>query len=350
MGNVFVGWDIGGAHVKTAVVNIDGEVIAIYQIPCSLWKGLEQLTTAVSAILSELPDACCNHAVTMTGELVDLFDHRDQGVQQIIATMRNLLADTELLIFVGQQGLLPHEQISESQYPYIASANWLVSAAFAAQKVGNGLFIDIGSTTTDILVLKDCQVLTQAYTDYQRLISQELVYTGIVRTAVMAVAQRVVFEGHDTSIMAEHFATMADVYRLTEELNEAHDQAETADGTEKTHAASAKRLARMIGCDFCSEELSRWQQFAAVIREQQLQNIRQACQQRIAHSQLPPNAPFIGAGIGRFLARQLAKDLGHPYLDFSCLCHHNVQQAMITSADCAPAVAVAQLAHSLITS
>ncbi|MFI3179427.1 MAG: H4MPT-linked C1 transfer pathway protein, partial [Methylococcaceae bacterium] len=40
-----MGWDIGGAHVKAAVINSRGEVIAVYQQPCPLWKGLDQLQT-----------------------------------------------------------------------------------------------------------------------------------------------------------------------------------------------------------------------------------------------------------------------------------------------------------------
>ena len=59
--------------------------------------------------------------------------------------------------------------------------------------------------------------MAEGYTDYQRLISQEMVYTGIVRTAVMAVAQSAQDDGKEVGLMAEYFATMADVYRLTGE-------------------------------------------------------------------------------------------------------------------------------------
>jgi len=41
-----VGWDIGGAHVKAAVMNADGEVTGIYQQPSPLWKGMEHLQQA----------------------------------------------------------------------------------------------------------------------------------------------------------------------------------------------------------------------------------------------------------------------------------------------------------------
>ncbi len=49
-----VGWDIGGAHIKAAVMNADGDVTGIYQQPCPLWKGMEHLQQAVASILQQL--------------------------------------------------------------------------------------------------------------------------------------------------------------------------------------------------------------------------------------------------------------------------------------------------------
>jgi (4-(4-[2-(gamma-L-glutamylamino)ethyl]phenoxymethyl)furan-2-yl)methanamine synthase len=267
-----VGWDIGGAHVKAAVIST-GKIIAVYQQPCSLWKGLDQLQFAVNNIMQELGDANFQHAITMTGELVDLFDNRDDGVKQIIQTMTKLLPESEILVFAGRDGFMKCSQVEAAYYTSIASANWLASAMFAAQKQRSGLFVDCGTTTTDILLLDNGQVLAEGYTDYQRLISQELIYTGIVRTALMAVTQTALDQGKKIGLMAEYFATMADVYRVTGELNNAHDQTDTADGAEKTELASAKRLSRMIGCDFYPEELPRWLQFAENIRSQQIQQI-----------------------------------------------------------------------------
>jgi len=339
---LYLGWDIGGAHLKAAAINPNGEIIGIYQQACPLWKGLTTLHSAVAAILQSLPKADYRHAITMTGELVDLFAGRDDGVRQIIATMGELLADTELLVFAGQHGLLPRHKITAAHFQDIASTNWLASAEFAAQKVEEGLFIDIGSTTSDILVLNNGQVKTQAYTDYQRLISKELVYTGIVRTAVMALAQTAWDEGQEIGVMAEYFATMADVYRVTGELDEAHDQTDTADGSEKTLDASARRLARMIGCDFYPQELPRWQAFAENLKSQQVQKIRLACEYLEWHQGLPTNRPIIGAGVGRFLAKQLAQEKSRRYIDFSQLCR-NSATTLLNAADCAPAVAVGHL-------
>lgn len=344
---VRVGWDIGGAHLKAAVINADGLIIGAYQHPCPLWKGLGQLQSAVNAIMLHLTGQHCYHAITMTGELVDLFENRDDGVEQIIKTMLDLLPGAQMLVFAGQQGFLEASQIEAKHYPAIASANWLASATFAAQKLGSGLFVDCGSTTTDILLLNQGQVLAEGYTDYQRLLSQELVYTGIVRTAVMAVSQTAMDQGKTIGLMAEYFATMADVYRVTGELNEAHDQIDTADGAEKTVLASARRLSRMIGCDFYPEELPRWLQFAENIRAQQLRQIQQGCVARLAHYRLAQDSPLIGAGVGRFLVKQIAANLDRPYLDYSELFRMDAARTDITVADCAPAAAVACLAGRL---
>ena len=341
-----VGWDIGGAHVKAAVISA-GKIIAVHQQPCPLWKGLAQLQHAVKAIMQEVADSNPCHAVTMTGELVDLFDNRDDGVKQIITTMIDLLPGTEILIFAGRQGFLKNSQIEAGHYTSIASANWLASASFAAQKMGNGLFVDCGSTTTDILPLKDGQVPAEGYTDYQRLLSQELIYTGIVRTAVMAVTQTALDQGNTIGLMAEYFATMADVYRVTGELNEAHDQTDTADGAEKTVLASARRLSRMIGCDFYPDELPRWQQFAENIRSRQIQQIQRGCAARLSKHELLQDSPLIGAGVGRFLVRQIALNWDRPYLDFSDLFPASAIHSSLTVADCAPAAAIAYLAENM---
>ena len=102
-----IGWDIGGAHVKAAVISA-GEIIAVYQQPCPLWKGLDQLQHAVNAIMQEVAGSNRHHAMTMTGELVDLFDNRDHGVKQIIQAMTELLPDAEMLVFAGHEGFLKH--------------------------------------------------------------------------------------------------------------------------------------------------------------------------------------------------------------------------------------------------
>lgn len=339
-----VGWDIGGAHLKAAWLNQQGEVLAVYQEPCPLWQGIKSLEIALSSILAKLPVGIVQHVMTMTGELVDLFANKAQGVTEIIAVMQSVLGQKNLLVYAGRLGIIAAESVESRHSDDIASANWLASAAYVAQRIGQGLFIDMGSTTTDILLLRNNQVDAIGYTDFQRLISSELVYTGMVRTAVMAVVQSVNFAGSEVGVMSEYFATMADVYRLTHELDERHDQSDTADNAEKTEQASARRLARMVGCDLQDFSLAHWQALAYAIRQQQLGRIEQASKKQLSRQGKGIKTQIIGAGVGRSLIQEIALNLGIDYRDFDSLFKAPVHKTEMQIADCAPAVAVAYLA------
>lgn len=345
MADEIIGWDIGGAHLKVAVLRPNGAIVKVLQYPCPLWQGLETLHEAFGQLLPQLPAAPRLHALTMTGELVDLFSGREQGVTAIAETAAQVLGESKLRIFAARQGFLKLGQLHAGCIDAIASANWYASASYAASKVPDALLIDIGSTTTDIILLENSAVQSVGMTDFQRLASEELVYTGIVRTPVMAVAQHGVFGGQRVGLMAEYFATMADVYRLTGELDETHDQAPTADGAPKSVAASARRLARMIGCDFHAADLSQWIGFARSLRARQLQTIQHALERQLSRSGAPP-VTCIGAGVGRFLIERLARQLEYSYLDFDTLFPPLPHDAPLRCADCAPAVAVAALADN----
>jgi probable H4MPT-linked C1 transfer pathway protein len=341
-----IGWDIGGAHLKAAGL-YQGKIVAVTQRPCPLWRGLEHLHAAVESILAEFaPDSGCRHVVTMTGELVDLFDHRAHGVFELIRAMRAHCAVEDLSIFAGMAGFIPADQVGSEQVDAIASANWLATGLYVARHLQAGMLIDIGSTTADLLVVRDGEIKMRGHTDYDRLRHDELVYTGVVRTSLMAVAERVPFEGEWLPVMAEHFATMADVYRLTGELPEHADQSETADGGPKTIEASARRLARMVGRDRQSAQPAAWSWLARYFRECQLNRLSAACQRHWSRGLLKEDAPLVGAGVGRFLVQELARRFGASYLDFNDLLPRTGTTTAFDIADCAPAVALACLAES----
>ncbi len=337
-----VGWDVGGAHLKAAWLNSNGDVLGVYQEPCPLWQGLHTLEHALANILQKLPSEIKQYYLTMTGELVDLFSSRSEGVIAIIDLIQKKLAHNCLSIYAGRLGFLSVNKINAIQIDDIASANWLASASYVARQIETGIFVDVGSTTSDILLLNNAAVLAQGYTDFQRLKSSELVYTGVVRTAVMAVAQSVEFSGSQVGLMSEYFATMADVYRLTAELQEQADQTETADGAEKTIDASANRLARMIGCDLEDFSLVEWMNLASEIRKQQLNRVQQSVEMQLARLDRSENCQLIGAGVGRFLVREIAENLNLTYLEFDSF-FTGGRGSEMQIADCAPAVAVAYL-------
>jgi len=54
--NKIVGWDIGGAHVKAAFMDLDKQFIEVIQKPCPLWQGLSHLQHAVTEIVQQWGD------------------------------------------------------------------------------------------------------------------------------------------------------------------------------------------------------------------------------------------------------------------------------------------------------
>ncbi|MEN9724736.1 MAG: hypothetical protein RLZZ98_245 [Pseudomonadota bacterium] len=334
-----LGWDVGGAHLKAALLDECGVALHVIQVACPLWRGLVELERAVDEVLDGLAIKPTHHAVTMTGELVDLFESRAAGVNAISQLLRRKLAGT-VRFYAGLKGFVDIEQVALSA-DSIASANWLASACFLAEQVPNALFIDVGSTTSDFVPIANGNVLAQGACDAARIRLSELLYSGVVRTPLMALGPKVLFDGELTHLAAEHFATTADVYRLTGDLLAEDDMAETADGRGKTAIESARRLARMIGHDVEDASLEVWRKLAENFKEIQLQRLQEAAEQV---SKLSPLATLVGAGAGKFLVAKLAERMDRSYLDAAELIQAHSEELRHVSALCLPAYAVAHLA------
>jgi uncharacterized hydantoinase/oxoprolinase family protein len=121
------------------------------------------------------------------------------------------------------------------------------------------------------------------------------------------------------------------------------DQQATADGRGKSDGDSARRLARMLGRDTDPSDLAPWRQLAWRLSERQSGKLLEASERVLSRRVLADDAPVVGAGVGRFLARRLAGQLRRPYVDFSELVSGEAQ-ATEWAARCAPAAAVAVLA------
>jgi probable H4MPT-linked C1 transfer pathway protein len=340
-----IGWDVGGAHVKACRVE-GGAVRDIAQWPCPLWQGLDHLDAVLALARARWPDgwtAQARHVATMTGEMVDLFADREQGVVRLAARLAEALGPSLQLYGGTRRWIAPHR--SAECWSAIASANWQATAQLLAQRVGDGVLVDIGSTTTDLITLRAGRVAARGTSDAERLATGELVYHGVVRTPLCALGPRVPFAGRTVNVMNELFATTADVYRLTGELDPAHDQQPCADGQPKTAAATRQRLARMVGRDAREARPEQWLALAQAWREAQLQEIGGQLARVIEGAGLDAGAPLIGAGCGAFLAEALAKRAGRPYRRFADGLIEPTDAVLARWADvCSPAVAVALLA------
>lgn len=347
-GAAVFGWDVGGAHVKVSMADAAGAVLDVAQWACPLWQGLDHLERTIDLVFERWPAARTDaalHAVTMTGEMVDLFEDRAHGVQAIAAALAQRLGP-RLRFYAGDAGWLTPQSCADG-WRSVASANWLATARWIASRVPDALLIDIGSTTTDIIPIAGGGVVARAATDAGRLATGELVYQGVVRTPLCGIAQRIEFAGETVNVMNEWFATTADVYRLTGELAPHYDLYPSADQGPKTEAASRTRLARMIGRDAHEAGSDEWRGFALRWRELQLREIgANLARVTAAHPELAA-APLVGAGCGRFLAAALASmeagEAPRAYIDFGTLAGVPANRSD-WAATCAPSVAIALLA------
>ncbi len=335
-----IGWDIGGAHLKAARAE-DGRIVDVLQVPCPLWLGLDRLTEALGAVTARL-GAADRHAATMTAELADIFHDRAEGVATLASILARHLHPTTVRIYGGRAGFLPVES-APAHVDDIASANWHASASLAARSIPDALLVDMGSTTTDIVPLGGGRVHAAGYTDAERLACGELVYTGLTRSFVMALAPRAPVAGAWTTLACEYFASTADVYRILGELPDDADQLPAADHREKTVAASIARLARMVGRDAAQADQAAWYALAAWLAEAQLRHIEDGVHLVLSRIPLRADAPVIAAGVGRHVVARLAARLGRPHVDFADLVSPEIGSAEWVG-HCVPAVAVALLA------
>ena len=87
----FIGWDIGGAHLKFANINNNGKILSVGQCATPLWRGLSILENALINTIRRIPMKKQSHALTMTAELTDIFKDREEGVNSIINLCHDIL-------------------------------------------------------------------------------------------------------------------------------------------------------------------------------------------------------------------------------------------------------------------
>lgn len=339
-----MGLDVGGAHLKVVQASGAGRVSRVAQVPCPLWKGLEQLHASIDQVREQFDFSRAMLAVTMTGELVDHFGDRKEGIDRIAETIRRRFEENEIVYFAGPEGWVYMGEPGGLSVQ-VASANWLASGSFMAARLKDALLIDIGSTTTDVIGIRGHRVVNEGYTDPERLHARELVYCGVVRTPVFALCSTAPVGGRQIPLMNEYFANAADVYRLTGELPPHADTGPTPDGRGRDRHSSAVRLARMFGYDAAAEPQDTWSTVAVYVREQQLQAILDACRKQMLRTGLGLDAPVAGAGTGRFLVREVAKRLNRPYVDCAEMFEQEGAGDGPDAGDCVPAASLACLAY-----
>ncbi len=299
----YLGIDVGGAHVKTSDSNGLGRTTYF-----PLWERLEDLPATLRGIVR----ACGSHdalAVTMTGELADCFRSKSVGVSAILDAVMFAAEGRSVVVYLNNGQWAQPDEARERPWQ-VAASNWHALAVMASHHVIGkyGMLLDVGSTTTDLVPLSAEGPMAAGATDSDRMIEGELVYTGVIRSPVCAMVDRLPWRGARCPVAQEVFATAADVYVTLGELAEDPDCTTTADGRPFTRECARDRLARSICADRTVFDPRDAMLAAREVARRQL--ARLAAAGRAVLEQMPASpGTIIISGCGEFLGRRLAERL-----------------------------------------
>jgi len=234
--------DIGGAFIKWTFLKSSGRAesgivhFPLYNSPEKLSATLKKLRPKKKFPLTVL---------TMTGELADCFPDRAHGVRHIVDASGETFGSSLAGVFARSEKLLTPARAK--RFPEeVASANWLLPPLWFSRFAENFLFVDIGSTTTDLTPVRKGKIANSGRDDFHRLSAGELLYTGYLRTPVQSVLDRVKLKGSSLPLTSEFFAVMGDVYLALGMITPRKYNCPVPDGAPKTGRASLARIARAV--------------------------------------------------------------------------------------------------------
>ena len=303
-----LGWDIGGANLKAAFVGGAGSEPSVLERPFPLWRESHRLAEALVEMASRLgaPRAM---AITMTAELADCFATKRDGVAFVLDAFRSAFPALQPSVY-GVDGRFHSVDEARARTLQVAAANWRASAELVARSFPDAIFLDAGSTTTDVIPIVSGRVVVRGKTDPTRLRSGELVYTGVLRTPVCAIVRYLPLGGRRCRVAAEHFAIAADAHRWLDTIGDADYSCDTPDGRGRSREESGARLARMICADLEMLSTADVTAIAVEIEKKQVRQIAGAIRQVMRRLAAACPERAVLAGQGAFLARAAAQQNG----------------------------------------
>jgi probable H4MPT-linked C1 transfer pathway protein len=156
----------------------------------------------------------------------------------------------------------------------LAAANWIATAPLAAHISPDCILIDTGSTTTDIIPIKDGKECARGRSDLERLSTGELVYTGTLRTNVATMVDKVPLGDEWVRVASELFAISADVHLALGNIKEEDYTCDTPDGGGKSREDCLLRLSRVVCGDLDLLSHADVEKMAQFVYEKQIEHHR----------------------------------------------------------------------------
>ncbi len=339
-----LGLDIGGANTKIVIIKHKGEKLNLevdHSAYFPFWEKKKEFKSFLKKNKELMSKDFATVGVTMTAELSDCFDTKAEGVEYITENISNVFPQAK---FYSVSGDFLTAKDAINQWHKVSAANWHATASLAGKRFPNCLFIDIGSTTTDIIPIIDGVPTTKGKDDVNRTIYSELLYTGVLRTSLIALTgmDRIPFNNTTIRGSPEYFACTADIYRVLGFINDDEYTIDTPDGRGTSIDECLSRIAKFICGDLQVVEKTTLVELSKYLMDRQIDIITTAIQEvRDIHG-LEEELTAAITGSGHFLAEKAIKKAG--------LKNHislNSQHAGIKGeAEFSPALAMAMLLMS----
>ncbi len=303
------GFDIGGANTDLAVVEFDdkGSIINIRTdfsyLP--MWNKKDELSQTLLDLLGKDMDEIDAVGISMTAELADSYQSKAEGVLDISARVMETFNIP--VAFVGLNGMKDYESVQKNPQE-LAAANWIATATLAAHMAPDCIFIDTGSTTTDIIPIKNGTECAKGRTDLERLGTGELVYTGTLRTNVATLVDKVPLKDKWLRTASELFAVTADVHLVLGNITLEDYTSETPDGGDISLENSFLRLSRLVCGDMNLLSKDDVEKIAWFIYQKQVAQVAEALKEVSVREHIEL---VIATGLGmNIIGSEAAKFLG----------------------------------------
>ena len=275
------GFDIGGANTDLAVIDFEGDEIKNIEVDFAylpMWSSNDDLPE----VLLELIESICPVSeidavgISMTAELVDAYDTKKDGVLDIVEKCERTFSCP--IAYVGIDGMLSKAEIEKNPLK-AAAANWIATAQIATLISDDCIFIDTGSTTTDIIPIRNGKECAIGKSDFDRSATGELVYTGTLRTNLASFLDKVELNAKEYRVASELFAQTADVYTVLDLIKPEDYVCDTFDGEGKSKIECARRIARVVCADLEMLSMDDIVEMSEFIHQKQIEQIADGLKQ-----------------------------------------------------------------------
>lgn len=304
---IIAGFDIGGANTDLALIEYDEKnnkrIIRTDFQYLPMWSDKEELTKVLSTLLG--PDKYKVDAIgiSMTAELVDAYETKKAGVLDILEKVESMFHVP--LGFVSVEGMLKADEVKKNPLK-VAAANWIATAPLAAELSPECILIDTGSTTTDIIPLHQGMECARGRTDMERLKTGELVYTGVLRTNIATLVDKVPLDDSWIRVASEFFAQTADVHLVLGNIGKKEYNCPTPDGMGKSRRECLRRISRIICADLDMLNMRDVEKIAGYVYEQQIGRVAEALQEVVEREKIEET---ITTGLGMDIIGKKASEL-----------------------------------------